>query len=84
MSVAYINITDKSKPHLHKKTEEIYYILKGRGLMTIDDEKQEVETGDMIPVPRNKFHTIEKISKEPLELLAITNPKYDEEDLIEK
>jgi mannose-6-phosphate isomerase-like protein (cupin superfamily) len=83
-SVAYVKITDKFKPHLHQKTEEIYYILQGRGLMTIEDEQEEVQAGDLIPIPKNKFHTIEKIGEDPLELLAITTPRYDLEDVIEK
>ena len=83
MSVAYVNITDKFKPHLHKKTEEIYYILKGRGLMMIEEEQVEVRAGDLIPIAKNKVHAIEKISEESLELLAITTPRYNPNDVIE-
>ncbi|MCK5080594.1 MAG: cupin domain-containing protein [Candidatus Moranbacteria bacterium] len=84
MDVAFVNITNKFRPHLHKRTEEIYYILRGRGIVTIDKEQQEVQKGDLIPISKNKLHTIEKISEKPLELLAITTPKYDPEDVIEK
>ena len=84
IDVAHITITDKSTPHLHRKTEEIYFILKGEGLVTIDDEQQKVEKDDTILIPKNKFHSIDKLSSEPLELLAITSPGYDPDDVIEK
>ena len=84
IDVAHITITGKSIPHLHRKTEEIYFILSGQGMLTIDDEQQKVEKDDTILIPKNKFHSIEKISPEPLELLAITSPGYDPNDVIEK
>lgn len=83
IGIAHVTITKKFPPHLHKEMEEIYYILRGKGLVTIDTEQQKVEKDDVIPIPKNKFHTIEKISSEPLELLAITSPKYNPDDVIE-
>lgn len=84
IDVAHITVTGKSTPHLHKKTEEIYFILNGEGMVTIEDEQQKVEKDDTVLIPKNKFHSIERISAEPLELLAITSPGYDPNDVIEK
>ena len=84
MSVAYITVTGKSAPHLHKETEEIYFIVKGEGIITIDDEQEKVEKDDTISIPKNKFHSIEKTSSGSLELIAITNPRYNPDDVIEK
>lgn len=84
MSLAYVTVTGKSKPHMHKNTEEIYFIIKGEGILTIDGEKRKVEKDDAIAIPKNKFHSIEKTSAESLELLAITNPRYNPDDVIEK
>ena len=84
IGIAYVVITKKFKPHLHQEMAEVYYILKGKGLITIGNEQQEVEKDDIIPIPKNEFHTIEKISSESLELLAITSPEYNPNDVIEK
>ena len=84
LSIAYITVINKSVPHLHKNTDEIYYIVKGRGFITIGNEKQEIEKDDSISIPKNVFHSIEKSSDEPLELIAITSPKYNPDDVIEK
>jgi len=83
VSLAYVSITDKTKPHFHEKTDELYYILKGKGLVKIKDEEKAVEAGDLVVIAKNEIHTIEKISEEPLELLAITSPEYSPEDEIE-
>lgn len=84
VSISYVTIIDKSKPHLHKKTEEIYFVLKGNGIMTVDDESCNVEKDDIISIPQNKFHTIEKTSNGALELIVVTHPKFDIDDVIEK
>ena len=35
------------------KTSEVYYILKGRGIMYIDDESAEVKKGQAVYIPPN-------------------------------
>ena len=84
MSVAYIVVTGESISHLHKKTEEIYFIIKGKGIINIDNKEKEVEKDDLIVIPKNKFHSIKKIGQDSLELIAITNPRYNPDDVIEK
>ena len=36
---------DGAKPHYHKKTTELYYVLEGEGTVTLDGKKQEVKKG---------------------------------------
>jgi len=83
ITIAYVMITGKARSHLHKKTEEVYYVQKGRGNLFIGDDKFKVEPGDIVPLPKNTFHHLERISAEPLELLVVTNPRYDVSDVIE-
>jgi len=45
------------EPHRHN-TEEWYYILSGRAVMTIEDESKDVYPGDLIFIPPNALHTI--------------------------
>ena len=84
LSIAYITVTGKATPHLHKHTEEVYFVVKGKGIITIDSEQKKVEKDDVIPIPQNKFHSIQNIADESLELLVVTHPRYDPEDVIEK
>ncbi len=84
ISISYANIISKSTPHLHRKTDEIYYVLRGKGRMTIEDEKVNVEKDDLVLIPKNKLHTIERTSDDPLELLVITHPRFDTNDVIDQ
>ncbi|HXG93901.1 MAG TPA: cupin domain-containing protein [Blastocatellia bacterium] len=67
-------------PHHHCEIEEIYYILSGRGVMTVGDERREVGAGDAVFVPRGHFHTLENTSDEPVKLLLVCGPAFFYED----
>ena len=66
--------------HHHHATEEVYYILSGRGRMTVGDEERAVTTGDAIFIPRATSHTLTNTGAEPLVLLLVCGPAYDRAD----
>lgn len=57
-------------PHFHKQTEEIYYILRGQGQMTIDGQQRIVGPGDAIAIPPGAVHTILNSGSEQLVFLC--------------
>jgi mannose-6-phosphate isomerase-like protein (cupin superfamily) len=67
-------------PHHHQAIEEIYYIVEGRGLMTVGDEQTEVSAGDAVYIPLNQRHTLENSGTEPLKLLLVCGPAFFYED----
>jgi mannose-6-phosphate isomerase-like protein (cupin superfamily) len=69
-------------PHYHPKTEEIYYILDGRGRMTIDGRTREAKPGDAIAIPPGAVHTIANSGQETLRFLCCCAPGYEHEDTI--
>jgi len=68
--------------HYHKVTEELYYIVSGSGLMTIEDEVKEVGPGDTIVIVPGQRHKIANNGKVPLVLLASCSPQWSAEDQI--
>jgi mannose-6-phosphate isomerase-like protein (cupin superfamily) len=48
-------------PHQHH-TWEFYYVLSGRGIMTIGDESREVAQGDLIAIPPDAIHSLRPLS----------------------
>jgi mannose-6-phosphate isomerase-like protein (cupin superfamily) len=66
--------------HHHLETEEIYYILEGRGRMTVGAEIMEVGAGDAIFIPLRAAHTLENRGPGPLRLLLVCGPAYSYED----
>lgn len=57
--------------HKHDDEEEIYYILKGRGLAEDNGIRQEVKEGDIILTGGGASHSIENNSSEPLEVMGV-------------
>ena len=69
-------------PHHHVKTEEIYYILEGRGLMRVAEETMAVEPGDAIAIPPQASHQITNIGSDLLRFLCCCAPGYQHEDTV--
>lgn len=58
--------------HTHSHdNEELYVILKGRGIMTIEDDDRDVEPGDVIINPPGGTHGLRNPGKEDIELVVI-------------
>jgi len=68
--------------HNHPQSEEILYILSGRGKQMVDDgEPFDVAAGDTIYIPVGAFHSTINTSWDPMSILAIYNPPGPERDL---
>jgi mannose-6-phosphate isomerase-like protein (cupin superfamily) len=73
----------QTTPHYHIQTEEIYYILTGRGLMRLGPEEQrEVAAGDAIAIPPGQIHTITNTGSETLKFLCCCAPAYEHADTV--
>ncbi len=69
-------------PHHHVKTEEIYYLIEGQGLMRVGDETCEVGPGDAIAIPPGEVHQITNTGPSVLRFLCCCAPGYEHEDTI--
>jgi mannose-6-phosphate isomerase-like protein (cupin superfamily) len=85
-SLAHATLPPKktSLPHRFKSASEVYYILKGKGLMHIDDETERVGPGDTIYIPPQGVQRIENVGDGNLEFLCIVYPEWqpDSEELV--
>jgi mannose-6-phosphate isomerase-like protein (cupin superfamily) len=71
-----------TEAHRHPTTEEIYYILRGAGLMRVEAEERAVGPGDGILIPPGSLHQIRNTGPEPLVFLCCCAPPYAHEDTI--
>jgi mannose-6-phosphate isomerase-like protein (cupin superfamily) len=62
--------------HSHDDAEEIYVFLSGKGEMKIDQEKEKVAKGDIVLVPKGKFHQVRNKGVSALKFWAIFE-KYE-------
>jgi len=81
LSMSYSVITDSSRPHMHKKMEEVYFILKGKAKLKIGSKIYPIKAGDVFSIPKNQYHCILDV-EETIELIVVTNPRFDSKDLI--
>lgn len=82
LSISHIVVLKEGEKHMHEKMEEVYYVEKGEGEVVIGNKTLYIKKGDTIPIPKNTWHYLKKTGKESLEVLVITHPRYDPEDLI--
>jgi mannose-6-phosphate isomerase-like protein (cupin superfamily) len=67
-------------PHRHLKTEEIYYILEGKGVMRLGDESATVGPGDAVAIPPGTAHQIANAGPGVLRVLCCCAPGYEHDD----
>ncbi len=63
-------------PHLHHEVAEFYYVMSGRGAVTVSAEGSPSETapiqaGDAIPIQLNDVHSFENTGSQPLEFMIV-------------
>jgi mannose-6-phosphate isomerase-like protein (cupin superfamily) len=68
----------ETERHYHRASEEIYFVLDGRGSLEVDGETREVGPGDAILIPPGARHGIRAL--EPLRFLCCCAPPYAHED----
>jgi mannose-6-phosphate isomerase-like protein (cupin superfamily) len=76
IQISYIPIHSEQPIHNHEP-EQCYYIIRGKGLMIIENEQELVNPGDAIYIPSNKKHGIKNVGNEILEYLTANAPAFD-------
>jgi mannose-6-phosphate isomerase-like protein (cupin superfamily) len=82
ISAAFVAVDPgKTSPlHHHERTEEVYMIVRGTGVMHLGEERQVIAAGDCISIPIGLVHAIGNPGPEVLEIWVATSPPYCEED----
>ncbi|BCR66920.1 cupin domain-containing protein [Mycobacterium tuberculosis] len=57
-------------------TDEIYFVLSGRGLVSVGDESGEVGPGDAVWIPAGVPQKIRALGSVPLTFLCACGPAY--------
>ncbi len=82
LAEARVAAGQKTTPHYHPMTEEIYYVLEGSGRMRIGDDARDVGPGDAIAIPPGAVHTIENTGAGTLRFLCCCAPGYEDADTV--
>jgi len=73
----------KMRIHKHLNNDELIFIHKGEGTLTLDEESIDVKTGDVVFVPRGTWHGLDNTGKENLQMVFQYSPAGFEEYFIE-
>lgn len=73
----------KMRVHKHLNNDELIFIHKGEGTLTLGEESLEVKTGDVVFVPRGEWHGLDNTGKENLLMVFQYSPAGFEEYFIE-
>lgn len=65
--------------HVHQVQEQIYHVLKGEGILTLDNEKKLMREHDYVYIPPGVRHSFSNTGLDPLVFLVITTPAHDNE-----
>lgn len=66
--------------HVHKVQEQVYYVLEGEGILTLDDTKNLMRPNDYVYVPPGVRHSFTNTGTDGLVFLVITTPAADDEE----
>lgn len=58
-------------PHKHDQEDEVYIIIKGRGILDDGQTRTNVTEGDAVLTGNGQSHSIENDGKEDLEIVAV-------------
>lgn len=79
VSIGLAVVHDQIKPHYQKVSDEIYYIVRGEGKLTVGDEIMELREGDTAAIPKGTVHGFVNTGAEPCLVLFSSGPKFDPE-----
>ena len=83
LTVTWVDVPPggEQRAHSHADSEQVYVIVRGRGLMRVGDEQESVETGDLVFIPPKTGHAIRNDGDEPLVYVSATSPPFDRDAL---
>ena len=80
LAEATLPVGSETFMHKHIKTEEIYHITQGRGVMFLGDKQFKVITGDTILILSGTLHRIRNNGEVALKILCCCSPPYSHDD----
>ncbi len=81
LSITVVEVQPKGYQSLHAYDgEQMYYILEGTGIMTIEEEDQSVKKGECIFIPANAKHGIKNSGTNLLKYLSAASPSFSTEE----
>lgn len=80
-SIAHGTVAPGTRSKWHRLlSSEVYYIIAGRGRLTVNDSVVSVETGSVVYVPPGGKQSLENSGPTAIEFLCLVDPAWRSED----
>ena len=66
--------------HVHQVQEQVYYVLEGEGVLSLDEARHLMRPHDYVYVPPGVRHSFTNTGTNGLVFLVVTTPAMDEEE----
>jgi len=83
-AAGFLEPNRKALKHYHNVSDEIYYVVSGNGAIQLNEDKENVQRGSLIYVPKGTLHGLSNSEDRNLEILCVSFPEYKEEDFLIK
>lgn len=80
LAEATIHPGQRTQLHRHNRSEELYHVTAGQGLMQLDDACFVIRQGDTVSIPPGTPHAVENTGSDPLRILCCCSPPYSHDD----
>jgi mannose-6-phosphate isomerase-like protein (cupin superfamily) len=68
--------------HLHRRSEELYLVTAGSGLLTVGGEERAVVAGDCVAITAGTPHRLRNDGEVDLVVVCACSPPYSHEDTV--
>jgi len=72
-SVTVLHPYKETRGHDHEGQEEIYFFVRGSGVMQLGDKRFDVTVGDLVKIPSGVFHQVINPTGEELAFYCVFN-----------
>lgn len=77
VSIGLAVVEDRIRPHYQKISDEIYFILRGQGEITVGNKTKKLKQGDVVAIPKGFVHGFVNTGPEPCLVLFSSGPKFE-------
>ncbi|HVS99829.1 MAG TPA: cupin domain-containing protein, partial [Solirubrobacterales bacterium] len=68
--------------HLHRRSEELYLLVAGSGVLWVDGEERAVAAGDCVAIPPGTPHRLANVGEVDLVVVCACSPPYSHQDTV--
>ena len=76
---AVIQPGERTRLHRHAESDEIYYVLEGKGVLTLGEKLYSLKARSCVFLPAGSVHAVRCDGDEALRILCICAPPYTHE-----